>query len=397
MKPIKFSGQNTIVAKEQEQYIPLPAFIDNQKVVTCWQLDEEDLKTVNRDGVIYLRNLTFGQPLQPIYMSTTIDDIVTGGYYENPLSSLSDAMQFQNYQQALKFAENAHRGDFYHWAKYEATQAEFYHRAKMAMQKLETALETGNKEQIKGQASNVSNFLLGLLINTFDKPESAIKPEREQVTEKIELAKNGLPPFDEKKHLNDVALGCGINVVDLVQVYQEVRENGIFRPEDFRRLISIGVPIKKMMDDYGAYMHDAEFDDRVKNSPQTTYEDFVNAIRLAVRAGGIFYNVSEKAAATLKAALEPDSVKGVEPLDSQMIDAVNKVCAFHDVPNGDIMRAIIWIKQVDKFDSANLDFFTDKGIEIDTNTIWTKHVENEGVNYVSFEDQFKKYASRLIF
>ena len=69
MKPIKFEGHNVVYAENQKEYNPLPAHRDENGVVTtCWQLDAEDLAEINRTGKIWLSQMTFNKPLQPVNM-----------------------------------------------------------------------------------------------------------------------------------------------------------------------------------------------------------------------------------------------------------------------------------------------------------------------------------------
>ena len=73
MKPIEFEGQNVVFAKDQPEYNPLPAFRNNSpegEVVTKWELSEEDLEAINETGCIWLQQMTFNNPLQPILLSS---------------------------------------------------------------------------------------------------------------------------------------------------------------------------------------------------------------------------------------------------------------------------------------------------------------------------------------
>ena len=69
MKPIEFEGQNTVFAKDQPEYQPLPALaVGDSKgtIITCWQLDEDDVEAIlANDSRLWLSQLTFGQALQP--------------------------------------------------------------------------------------------------------------------------------------------------------------------------------------------------------------------------------------------------------------------------------------------------------------------------------------------
>jgi hypothetical protein len=73
MKPIKFEGYNIIIAKDQKEYLPLPAFHSNiynredetGNVVSCWKLTWRERVKLLFTGRLYLSQLTFNQPLQP--------------------------------------------------------------------------------------------------------------------------------------------------------------------------------------------------------------------------------------------------------------------------------------------------------------------------------------------
>lgn len=72
MKPIEFEGHNIVYAKDQKEYIPLPAFRDKDGgVVTCWELTPEERLEIFNTGKLWLKTLTFNQPLQPICPSVS--------------------------------------------------------------------------------------------------------------------------------------------------------------------------------------------------------------------------------------------------------------------------------------------------------------------------------------
>jgi hypothetical protein len=80
MTPIKFEGHNVVFAEDQPEYQPLPALRYPQDfcgtVITCWQLDAEELEEVKRTGKIYLSQMTFNTPLQPVLMSPDLSILV---------------------------------------------------------------------------------------------------------------------------------------------------------------------------------------------------------------------------------------------------------------------------------------------------------------------------------
>ena len=67
MIPIEFQGANCTYAKDQPQYLPLPAHKSpvNGRVTSCWALTWRERLRVLFTGRIWLQQLTFGDPLQP--------------------------------------------------------------------------------------------------------------------------------------------------------------------------------------------------------------------------------------------------------------------------------------------------------------------------------------------
>lgn len=78
MRPVspileKFKGQEVVYAKDQPQYIPLPALClddESRAVLSRWRLSIRERLRVLWHGGIYLHVLTFGHPLQPIKLAT---------------------------------------------------------------------------------------------------------------------------------------------------------------------------------------------------------------------------------------------------------------------------------------------------------------------------------------
>lgn len=67
-KPIVF-------AKDQPEYLPLPALTDGHIVITRWKLTDKEIKDIFDTREIYLKVLTFGNPLQPVILSTKIKEL----------------------------------------------------------------------------------------------------------------------------------------------------------------------------------------------------------------------------------------------------------------------------------------------------------------------------------
>lgn len=65
-----------VYAKNQPQYLPLPARVDSEgTVVTCWQLTWRERLTLLLRGTLFLTLLTFNKPLQPIRCSVDKPEI----------------------------------------------------------------------------------------------------------------------------------------------------------------------------------------------------------------------------------------------------------------------------------------------------------------------------------
>lgn len=70
MKAIEFEGHNVVIAKDQPQYQPLPAFVqDNGMVTYCMELSEEELNLIKKTKEVKLSFLNFGQVVQPVRVS----------------------------------------------------------------------------------------------------------------------------------------------------------------------------------------------------------------------------------------------------------------------------------------------------------------------------------------
>lgn len=75
MKNVKFKECNTKFAEHQDEYDTLDALrivIDTNdvQVVTCWGFSWKERFRILFGGKLWLSMLTFGNPLQPLFMST---------------------------------------------------------------------------------------------------------------------------------------------------------------------------------------------------------------------------------------------------------------------------------------------------------------------------------------
>lgn len=78
MKAIEFPGCNRKVAEKQDEYNTLPAFVapndPDGRIICCYELDEKELKVIQKTGKVYLMLMTFNHPLQPINMTINLED-----------------------------------------------------------------------------------------------------------------------------------------------------------------------------------------------------------------------------------------------------------------------------------------------------------------------------------
>lgn len=66
MKPLNFEGANVTFAKDQPQYIQLPAYLDEDgTVITEWEFSDEERARIAKGENIRISTLTFNQALQP--------------------------------------------------------------------------------------------------------------------------------------------------------------------------------------------------------------------------------------------------------------------------------------------------------------------------------------------
>ena len=65
MEPIEFPEQTIIWAKNQPPYLPLPAYTDERQTISCWKLTWKERFLVLLNGRLWLRQMNFGNALQP--------------------------------------------------------------------------------------------------------------------------------------------------------------------------------------------------------------------------------------------------------------------------------------------------------------------------------------------
>ena len=80
MKSIKFKEANIVLAEDQEQYETIHAYAAGTKeghIVTCWKLSAWERFKLLITGKLWMTMLTFGEPMNPIYMTVTKKEVLT--------------------------------------------------------------------------------------------------------------------------------------------------------------------------------------------------------------------------------------------------------------------------------------------------------------------------------
>ncbi len=69
MKPVEFKEMNTVFAKNQKPYLPLPAYQDKEqggRIFHCWQLSCGERIKILFTGKLWINVLNFWKTPQPI-------------------------------------------------------------------------------------------------------------------------------------------------------------------------------------------------------------------------------------------------------------------------------------------------------------------------------------------
>lgn len=77
MRPVTFPGVNCTYGDNQPEYQPLPCIrFEDGMTISCWELSPEEAQRVSTNRRIYLQQLTFNKPLQPILPAADLDDCI---------------------------------------------------------------------------------------------------------------------------------------------------------------------------------------------------------------------------------------------------------------------------------------------------------------------------------
>lgn len=78
MEAIEFEGHNVVIAKDQPQYRPLPAYWNQEEgsMTFCFKLTEAEIQRIYATGEIWFKQITFGQAMNPIALSTNKEELI---------------------------------------------------------------------------------------------------------------------------------------------------------------------------------------------------------------------------------------------------------------------------------------------------------------------------------
>lgn len=76
----EFNEVNVRIAENQEEYETLPVFHDPKEgsVTMCFEANDAEKAEIAKTGKIWIKILTFNNPLQPIAMSCLKEDLIKG-------------------------------------------------------------------------------------------------------------------------------------------------------------------------------------------------------------------------------------------------------------------------------------------------------------------------------
>ncbi len=82
MTPVEFPEQNVVFAKDQPEYLPLPAYVTDDSartVISCWRFTWRERLKVFFGAPLWIRSMTFGGPLQPLLPEVNRPFVKQGG------------------------------------------------------------------------------------------------------------------------------------------------------------------------------------------------------------------------------------------------------------------------------------------------------------------------------
>lgn len=76
MKPVKFEGHTVIIAEDQEGVRPLPAAVNDEYTVSCWELSNEEIAQLTRTKKMWVSVRNIQRPLFPFYLTVKESEVL---------------------------------------------------------------------------------------------------------------------------------------------------------------------------------------------------------------------------------------------------------------------------------------------------------------------------------
>jgi len=77
MEAVDFEEANIRIAEGQKEYLTLPAYYDQKEgsLCFCFKLTPDEVNRIKATDEIWFKVLTFGNSMQPIFLSTNKEDM----------------------------------------------------------------------------------------------------------------------------------------------------------------------------------------------------------------------------------------------------------------------------------------------------------------------------------
>jgi len=78
MQPKEFPEVNVRIAEHQDEFVTLPARfnVKDGTMTFCFELSDDEINRIRATREIWFSVLTYGQPLQPIMLSTLKEELI---------------------------------------------------------------------------------------------------------------------------------------------------------------------------------------------------------------------------------------------------------------------------------------------------------------------------------
>lgn len=123
MIPIHFEGVNTLWAKNQDEYVTTPAFVNKEseekESISCWKLTWKERLVLLISGRLWICQLTFGNDFQPMKPTVRFKDIYRPISQDNVQGEAKSIEGNKPSTEAIKRPENGKIPDLPEWINEE--------------------------------------------------------------------------------------------------------------------------------------------------------------------------------------------------------------------------------------------------------------------------------------